>query len=159
MNKETLFRIAIGSIMVLFGLLIILVPSFTVNLWLLFVWVPAIFMEYRAATGGDKGLFVPGGILLVVSLILTLNVIFPNFIAAGGWALFIMAPAVGLFQLFIAEEKKDSGLLFAASLLAAISAFFVLMNVAPKALGIFVGLVLLAIGVLVVFKNIRSTKR
>jgi hypothetical protein len=33
------------------------------------------------------------------------------------------------------------------------------MNVAPKALGIFVGLVLLAIGVLVVFKNIRSTKR
>jgi len=70
-----------------------------------------------------------------------------------------MAPAVGLFQLFIAEEKKDSGLLFAGSLLAAISAFFVLMNVAPKALGIFVGLVLLAIGVLVVFKNIRSTKR
>ena len=107
MNKETLFRIAIGSIMVLFGLLIILVPSFTVNLWLLFVWAPAIFMEYRAVTGGDKGLFVPGGILLVISLILTLNVIFPNFIAAGGWALFIMAPAVGLFQLFIAEEKKD----------------------------------------------------
>ena len=57
-NKETLFRIAIGSIMVLFGLLIIL-SSFLHCKSMVVSYGHRLFYEYRAVTGGDKGLFVP----------------------------------------------------------------------------------------------------
>ena len=98
MNRDTVIRITIGTIMVLLGVLTIFVKSFTLNLWLLFIWIPAVFMEYRAFSGRDRNLFVPAGVLITVAVILTLNVIFPGFITEGGWALFIAAPAVGLFQ-------------------------------------------------------------
>lgn len=159
MNRNALMRTIIGAIMILLGILIIFVRSFTLNLWLLFIWIPGIFMEYRAFTGRDKNLFVPAGILLTVAVILTFNVIFPGFIMGGGWALFIAAPAVGLFQSYFAGVEKDNGTLVAASFLSAISILFLLIALAPKVLGIFIGISLLAVGGLVVYKNLRSVKR
>ena len=159
MNRNALMRTIIGAIMILLGILIIFVRSFTLNLWLLFIWIPGIFMEYRAFTGRDKNLFVPAGILLTVAVILTFNVIFPGFIMRGGWALFIAAPAVGLFQSYFAGAERDNGVLVAASFLSAISMLFLLIALAPKVLGIFIGISLLAVGGLVVYKNLRSVKR
>lgn len=159
MNRDTVIRITIGAIMVLLGIFTIFVKSFTLNLWLLFIWIPAVFMEYRAFSGRDRNLFVPAGVLITVAVILTLNVIFPGFITEGGWALFIAAPAVGLFQSYFGREEKDKGVLTAASFLSALSILFLLISLAPTVLGIFIGIVLLGVGGLVVYKNLRTIKR
>ncbi|WP_367356485.1 hypothetical protein [Mesotoga sp.] len=159
MNRDNLIRAIIGAVMVLLGILIIFVKSFTLNFWLLFIWIPAVFMEYRAFTGRDKNLFVPGGILLTVAMILTLNVIFSGFITGGGWALFIAAPAVGLFQSYFGETEKDRGALISASVLSVISLLFLFILLAPTVLGVFIGILLLAAGGLVVYKSLRTTRR
>jgi hypothetical protein len=116
-------------------------------------------MEYRAFSGRDRNLFVPAGVLITIAVILSLNVIFPGFITEGGWALFIAAPAVGLFQSYFGREEKDKGVLTAASFLSALSILFLLISLAPTVLGIFIGIVLLAVGGLVVYKNLRTIKR
>ncbi len=157
MGRESILKTVIGAVMVIFGLLIIFVPSFGLNLWLLFIWLPAIFMEYKAFVSEDKGLFVPGGILSMVSLILTLNVIFPAFISNGGWALFIMAPAIGLFQLYAGTTPRNSALLVAPSILTAVSVFFVLLTNMPSILGIFVGIALFVVGGIIIYTNLRTS--
>ena len=159
MNRDTLIRAIIGAVMVLLGILIIFVKSFTLNLWLLFLWIPAVFMEYRAFTGRDKNLFVPGGVLLTVAVILSLNVIFSGFITVGGWALFIAGPAVGLFQSYFGGAERDRGVLISASVLSAISLLFLFISLAPTVLGVFIGIALLAVGGLVVYKSLRTIRR
>ena len=159
MSRDTLIRAIIGAVMVLLGILIIFVKSFTLNLWLLFLWIPAVFMEYRAFTGRDKNLFVPGGVLLTVAVILSLNVIFSGFITGGGWALFIAAPAVGLFQSYFGGAERDRGVLISASVLSAISLLFLFISLAPTVLGVFIGIALLAVGGLVVYKSLRTIRR
>lgn len=156
MKKETLLRVIIGAAMILVGFLIFFVPAFGISLWLLFIWVPAIFMQYKAFTGVDKGYYVPAGILLTVALVLTLDAIFPAFIDSGGWALFIAAPSVGLFQLYFATGRKDRGLLISASVLAGIVAIFLLLTLAPTVMGLIIGGALLVVGGLIIYRNLRK---
>jgi hypothetical protein len=121
--KSSIAQVLMGVIVIALGLSIIFVPSLLENFWLLFIWVPGLIMEYNAIRA-EKGLFVAGGVLLTVALALTLGVAFDGFYESGGWALFILAPAVGLLQLYLAGGRKPRALLtpiFVLTLVAVIS--------------------------------------
>ena len=95
--KSSIDQVLMGVIVIALGLSIIFVPSLLENFWLLFIWVPGLIMEYNAIRA-EKGLFVAGGVLLTVALALTLGVAFDGFYESGGWALFILAPAVDYYS-------------------------------------------------------------
>lgn len=151
---ENIIKILIGVIVIVLGVLIIFVPGALSNFWLAFIWIPGLAMELSGLKKGEeKGLLVPGGIILTVAVILTLGVIFPTFISDGGWALFILAPAIGLGQLYVASEKKEKGLLIPVGILTTLSLIFLLTSFASGYASVIIGILLVAGGAFILLKD------
>jgi hypothetical protein len=151
-TKSSIAQVFMGVIVIALGLSIIFVPSLLENFWLLFIWVPGLIMEYNAIRG-EKGLFVPGGVLLTVALALTLGVIFDGFYEGGGWALFILAPAVGLLQLYLAGGRKPKALLTPIFVLTIVAVISLIPSTLSKWAVIIVGALLIGFGVLILLKK------
>jgi hypothetical protein len=98
-------------------------------------------------------LLVPGGILLVVALALTLGVIFPGFYSQGGWGLFVLAPAFGLLQLYFADGRRNFGLLVPIAILTAVGVIALIPSSLSQWTMIVVGAVLIVSGLLVLFRR------
>ncbi len=158
-KKETvkkgsgLSQIFLGLIVIALGLVIIFVPAVLSNFWLLFIWLPGVIMEYNAFRNRNNGLLVPGGILLVVALALTLGVIFPGFYSQGGWGLFVLAPAFGLLQLYLADGRRNFGLLVPIAILTAVGVIALIPSSLSQWTMIVVGAVLIVSGLLVLFRR------
>lgn len=106
MNKRVygLLLIALGIVVLLNRTLLIAVGWRM--LWPLFLVIPGLIFEYAYfKTRQNPGLLVPGGVLLTLGSIFMLSGLLGYGILAKLWPLFIMAPAVGLFQLYWFDEK------------------------------------------------------
>jgi len=152
-KESKLSQVFLGIVVIALGLMIIFVPAMMSNFWLLFIWLPGIIMEYNAIKNRIDGLLVPGGVLLVVGLALTLGVVFPGFYDSGGWGLFVLAPAFGLFQLYLAGGKGRSPLLIPVAILAVVGVVALIPSSFSQWAMIVVGAVLIVFGLLVLFRR------
>lgn len=88
----------------------------------MFVLIPGLWFEYLYfSKHHSPGVLVPGGILTTIGL---LTLIESNtFAIVGNYidSFYIMAPAVGLFQLYL-HDKRDKGLLIPVVILTVIAA-------------------------------------
>lgn len=72
------------------------------RLWPIFVLVPGLIFEWGYfSTRRAPGLLVPGGILTTLGLLFFFETSTNWFFAGYTWPIYIFAPAVGLFQLYL----------------------------------------------------------
>lgn len=127
------------------------------KLWpILFLILPGIAFHISFFNGRDQnaGLLVPGGILIVTGIVLFLSQTFSAWHIL--WPGFILAVAVGLFELYLFGNKEE-GLLIPVTILGSISLIFFSIN-----LGIWLGFnitkyfipaILIIIGIIMIFRN------
>lgn len=114
-----------GGIMLTLGVTFLIGEAFNYHLvWPGFIAAPAvgllllyIFSERRSA-----GLLVPIGIILTVASVCFISELLNIWDIT--WPGFIMAPAIGLFLLYLADDKRNSGLLIPVFILTAIAVTF-----------------------------------
>lgn len=119
----------LGIVFIIFGVTGILGYFFDYNffsmsrLWPLFILIPglgfelAYFAEHKAA-----GLLVPGGILTTLGLLFLFETYTNWSFSAYTWPVYILAPAVGLFQLYL-FGNRNKGLLIPVSILTIVALF------------------------------------
>ncbi|MGI6777331.1 MAG: LiaF transmembrane domain-containing protein [Acetivibrionales bacterium] len=128
----------------------------------LFLMVPGLAFHYGYFSGKNKdaGLLVPGGILLVTGITCQIST------SIGIWHLmwpgFILAVAVGLFELYL-FGNQDKGLLIPVVILGGLSVIFFTSFSFRWAFGfdaskLFVPLLLVVIGIIIIFKGPNREK-
>lgn len=140
-----------GSVLLLVGAVLTLnqvgVLSFGNNMALpiILLSLSVVFhLYYFLSRGGNEGLLVPGGILLVYGL-LFLSVFQLNCSFSQMWPLFILGPAVGLFELY-AFSRGARGSMIPVFILTAIGGGFLLMTFGVANWNIVIALLLICIG-------------
>lgn len=130
MSRNTNGKFGWGAVLVTIGLLMILsnlgmVPSFWSligTFWpLVIIFMSLLFHVGYYSNPKNVGLLVPGGILLTVGIVCQCSMLWGLW--KYMWPGFILAPAVGLFELYI-FGKRDKGLLIPISILTGISLIF-----------------------------------
>ncbi|MGZ4112479.1 MAG: hypothetical protein ACXVP5_08595 [Tumebacillaceae bacterium] len=151
-------RKAMGFVLVIVGALLALgttgVLSFTWEmLWPVFVLLPALgfhiafFSNPRAELAG---LLVPGGVTGVVGVFfLYLNVTGWDQMEYL-WPVFILAPAVGLFELYLFGTRNPY-LLIPVFILTTVSLVFLGVNLLNSMFGTIAGVALIIVGLLAIF--------
>lgn len=103
-------------------------------------------LYYFLTSNRNEGLLVPGGILLVYGL-LFLAVAKLNGSMGQLWPLFILGPALGLFELYVFSKGRN-GSMVPVFILTVIGGGFLLMNFYNMSFGIIVAIVLIVLGVM-----------
>jgi len=164
---QNLPKVLIGIFFIVIGLLAILGVANIIELswkffWPFFVIIPGIgfesafFAAKRKGTRVDPGILVPGGVLTTVGTLLLINSIFDFAPMQYLWPIFILAPAVGLFQLYI-FGGRDRGVLFASGILTVISTIFLMISLASiPAFSYFLAAVFIAVGIYLIFITIKK---
>lgn len=132
------------------------------NLWPVFVLGPGLIFELSYVTSRrNPGVLVPGGILTTLGLLFFFET-FTNWQFSGyTWPIYIFAPAVGLFQLFLATRQR--GLLVPVLILTAVASVSLISEIFT---GIFsfvnssfiMGAIFIVIGVYMLFKMYSSNR-
>jgi hypothetical protein len=141
-----------GTVLLLAGLvltlgqlrIIDLSGDMTVPILLLAVSV-VFHLYYFLSSGRNEGLLVPGGIMLVYGL-LFLSVAKFNCSMNQMWPLFILGPALGLFELYV-FSKGTKGSMVPVFILTVIGGGFLLMNFYNMSFAIIIAIVLIVLGV------------
>lgn len=117
------------------GLLLILVGTFMImnrifnmelftmsKLWPLFVLVPGLTFEVSYFSNRrNAGILVPGGILTTIGILFLFET-YTNWSFSGyTWPIYPLAVAIGLFQLYIFSERRNTGLLIPVAILTLVS--------------------------------------
>lgn len=125
--------------------------------WPLFILVPGLIFHYSFFTGktNDAGLLVPGGILLVIGITCQLSMLFDLW--GYLWPGFILAVAVGLFELYL-FGTRDKGLLIPVFILGGLSFIFFAISLGRSWVlrTYLVPAILIFGGLLIVAKNKRN---
>lgn len=150
----------LGVILIFIGVVILLINLGILgitweNFWPLILLGVGLLLELSYFAGGrrDPGLLVPGGIILTISLIFLVCVYLGWHWMERLWPLFILGPAVGLFQLYI-FGKREPGLLIPVGILSVIGLTFLSITFGIfKSFRIVVPVVLIIIGVGILFRK------
>jgi hypothetical protein len=123
-------------------------------LWPMFVLIPGLLFHFLYfGRMFPAGVLVPGGILVTYSLMFFYCNVFGWGSMSYLWPGFIFGVAVGLFEMYFFEGQRERGLFTASAILTAIAAIFFGMTVLAK-LGIyFIALVLVAAGLLMIWRK------
>ncbi|HEY5584712.1 MAG TPA: DUF5668 domain-containing protein [Ruminiclostridium sp.] len=171
MNNKRKGTMTIGFVLILIGVVYILknfgifeiyfdifdVGFIFSKFWPLFIIIPGLIFHYSFFTGktSDAGLLVPGGILLVTGVTCQLSMLFNlwEFL----WPGFILAVAVGLFELY-AFGTREKGLLIPVFLLGGLSIiFFTIALGRIEILRLYlIPAILISGGLLIIVRNRRS---
>jgi hypothetical protein len=121
-------NIVIGSLFIIFGILlgISMITDIKFELWPFFVLIPGLIFEvsyFRSRKKSDPGLLVPGGILTVIGLLFFFQTLSGWKFINNSWPVFMLAVAVGLFQLYI-FGGREKGLLVPVGILAGLFVIF-----------------------------------
>jgi hypothetical protein len=98
------------------------VGFFFSHFWPLFIIIPGIAFHtaYFSGKNRDAGVLVPGGILLTIGIVCQISMLFG--IWGAMWPGFILAVAVGLFELYL-FGSRDKGLLIPVGILGGLALF------------------------------------
>ncbi len=166
---QNLPKVLIGVFFIVIGLLSILGVANIVELswkffWPFFIIIPGISFELAYFTKKSKGfrpdpgILVPGGVLTTIGCLLLLNSIFDFKPMQYLWPIFILAPAIGLFQLYFFGEK-DKGVLMACGILTAISAIFLMISLITIPFFTYaVAFVFIGVGIYLLFTTMNKKK-
>ncbi len=126
------------------------------NFWPLFLIIPgAIFhYSYFTAKTPDAGLLVPGGILLVAGFTCQISMLFDLW--AYMWPGFMLAVAVGLFELYL-FGTREKGLLIPVFILGGLSLIFFTFSLGSSWIlrTYLIPVILILGGILIVARNRR----
>ena len=163
-------RSLIGIGLVALGVLFLIRPVPEVDAADVFEWFwPLLFLmpvgvlfhwwHFRSGSPKTAGLLVPGGLFLTVGAVCQLSILFDAWDTL--WPGFVLAPAVGLFELYLFGGRKR-GLLIPVGILAAVAgvfflstsveAFFRILSFQPLA-----AVVLIAAGIALLFRKNRQS--
>ena len=93
------------------------------NLWPIFVLVPGLLFELSFFSGkSPAGVLVPGGILTTIGLLFFFETFTHWRFSGNTWPVYILAPAVGIFQLYLFEKPRNNGLLIPVGILTTVAA-------------------------------------
>ncbi len=97
------------------------------HFWPLFIIIVGLIFHYTFFQGktSDAGILVPGGILLVIGITCQISMLFDLW--GYLWPGFILAVAVGLFELYV-FGSKEKGLLIPVFILGGLSLIFFTMS-------------------------------
>lgn len=117
----------LGIVLIAFGIIGIISRVFNLHifymstLWPLFVLIPGLCFEYAYfRTRKNPGLLVPGGILTTIGLLFLFEVFTGWRFAGKTWPIYILAVAIGLFQLYMFGGRQKA-LLIPISILTAVA--------------------------------------
>ena len=133
------------------------------NLWPLFVLVPGLCFEATwFTTRKAPALLVPGGILTVIGMLFFFEIATGWRFSEYTWPVYIIATAVGLFQLNI-FSGKPKGLLFVISILSIVAGTSFLVMILGALVHVaqynfIVPLALIMIGAFILFTAVRGKK-
>ncbi len=120
-----------GVLLIGFGLFFLAVNFLQINLetvWPVILLVPAIvFVIMVARDRNAYGLMMPATILLVYALLFFTCEVSGWDILERLWPVFILAPGLGFFMLYL-TGRREAGLLVPATILTGISLVFLLVN-------------------------------
>ncbi len=151
-------RIFFGIVLVLIGLFSLLGNFGIINIHLWELW-PFIILalglvfefSYFLGVKKEEGLLVPGGIFITIGINFIICIILGWDMMAITWPLFIMAPGIGLFQLYLFGAKR-TGVLIPSLILLSIGGLFLLRNISSfRNFGIGFAVILIIIGALLIF--------
>ncbi len=156
----------IGIIFVLVGVVGVLGHFFDFaflqpwNLWPLAVLIPGICFEVGYfSSRRAPGVLVPGGILITIGLLFFFEVFTNWHFSAYTWPVYILAPAIGLFQLYLFSKPHNPGLLIPVAILSLVAGIsFVSMFVGNVWNLIFNNSLIWPIGLLIIGLIILFTK-
>lgn len=125
MNKN---NAAIGLVFIIIGLLGVLGHFFNfdflrpASLWPLAVLIPGLCFEVTYFTSkSSPGILVPGGILTVLGLLFFFETMTHWRFSEYTWPVYVLAPAVGLFQLYLFSKPRTSTLLIPVGILTLVA--------------------------------------
>lgn len=124
------------------------------NAWVMVFWIIGFAFEigyFKEPSHKNIGLLVPGGLFLTLGFIFSFCSLFGYSWMEVLWPLFILAPAVGLFQLYFFGERNHA-LLIPVGILGTLSGIFLLMNLGNLFIfDLTFPAILIVIGVLLMF--------
>lgn len=131
------------------------------RLWPIFVLGPGLVFELSYFVGQKSpGLLVPGGILTVIGLLFFFETFTSWHFAEYTWPVYIIAPAVGLFQLYLFSGRQKPLLIpiFVLSSVAVVSFSIMTLNMISSLVnfGLMIPLALFALGGYIIYNNLRS---
>lgn len=127
------------------------------NFWPLIITIVGLVFHYSFFTGktSDAGILVPGGILLVIGITCQISTLFDLW--GYLWPGFILAVAVGLFELYV-FGTREKGLLIPVFILGGLSLIFYTMMIGR--IGVLrtylIPAILILGGLLIIIKNRRN---
>lgn len=143
----------LGLAIVVFGILALLANAGLVSihwyeLWPLLVLGIGLAFEFAFFLNRDasSGLLLPGGILTTVGCVFLIAVLFGWDVIGELWPLFVLAPAVGFFQMYL-FGGREVGLLIPAAILGAVGLIFLIVNlISSEVLGTVFPIAMIIIG-------------
>ncbi|MDX8360399.1 LiaI-LiaF-like domain-containing protein [Cytobacillus sp. IB215316] len=156
-------RITSGLLLIIIGIFFLLdtfdvINNFWVTLWPLTLVIVGLGFHIGFFAGGAKrssaGVLVPGGILLVIGSVMLFHTTFGWGYAVNTWPIYLLAVALGLFELWL-FGGRENGLLIPVSILSFLGIFFFIDNLLPISIFEFWPVVLIIIGLGMLF----STKK
>ncbi|MGE5557659.1 MAG: LiaI-LiaF-like domain-containing protein [Bacillota bacterium] len=133
-KKEGRRALLPGLILVCIGLVLLLSSLEIIDVtwqsfWPLLLLGMGIVMEWEYFAGGGKRpeMLVPAGILITISILFLICAFYGWDRMSLLWPFFILAPALGLFQLYLFGERKRA-LLFPVAILTVLGATFLAAN-------------------------------
>lgn len=165
MNRQKIGNTITGLSFIIIGTIIFLANMDILNLqfglfsWPVFILIPALGFHAGFFLSGMKkdlaGLLVPGGILLTLGLLFYFEEITNFQYAEYTWPIYILAPAIGLFEMWLFGDR-EKGLLIPITILTVIAGFF-LAQMLFAALFTFWPVIFILVGLYILFG--RSKKK
>ena len=173
--KEKTTHLSIGSTIwgiffILLGCLLVADRFFNLDLfnaerfWPIFVLIPGLIFEISYfITRKAPGVLVPGGILTVLGILFYFESFTDWRFAEYTWPIYLLAVAIGLFQLYL-FSGRNKGLLipiFILTTIAAISFVCMFLNLASQMYnsGIILGVIFIVLGIFALYKGSSSKSR
>ncbi|MBC7960803.1 MAG: hypothetical protein H7X94_13170 [Vallitaleaceae bacterium] len=164
MNKNGTGIVGLGLIAI--GILGLLINFNVIDLhfwdfWPFIILVVGLSLEvsYFTSAKKDTGVLVPAGILITISGIFIANVFTDWNAMEYLWPLFIMAPGVGLLQMYLFSKKKDHGVLVPIGVSLLLGGYFLIGNFFSYVdFRLFISIAIILIGLFLIFNKGKANK-
>lgn len=167
MNRN---KMGMGAVLIILGLLLLLRPAFNITIfdmqhfWPIFVIAPGLIFEASFfVSKANPGLLVPGGILTTIGGLFFFETFTNWYFAAYTWPVYILAVAIGLYQLYL-FGGREKALLIPVGILTTVAlvsfAFIVFGNILVWLNSSIVWAVLfILLGILILVKGLTNKEK